>query len=118
VKLTNDMLDLAKHIVNQKSASFEPEKFEDHYETALIDLINQKRAGKPITRKGRPRAGNVVDLMEALRSAGQAALAKTSKKSKKAAAGRKEMLLPIDGKKPAKETTAKKTAAKPQRKSA
>jgi DNA end-binding protein Ku len=40
------MLDLAKHIVNQESGSFGPEKFEDHYETALIDLINQKRAGK------------------------------------------------------------------------
>src|SRR6266436_5181821 len=34
VKVTKDMLDLAKHIVNQKSGSFEPEKFEDHYETA------------------------------------------------------------------------------------
>jgi non-homologous end joining protein Ku len=61
------MLDLAKHIVNQKSGSFEPEKFEDHYETALIDLINQKRAGKPIRPKERPRGENVVDLMEALR---------------------------------------------------
>jgi DNA end-binding protein Ku len=30
VKLTKDMLDLAKHIVNSKSAQFEPEKFEDH----------------------------------------------------------------------------------------
>jgi hypothetical protein len=49
VKVTKDMLDLAKHIVNQKSGRFEPEKFEDQYETALIDLINQKRAGKPIT---------------------------------------------------------------------
>ena len=45
------MLDLAKHIVNQKAGHFEPDKFEDHYETALIDLINQKRAGKPITRR-------------------------------------------------------------------
>jgi non-homologous end joining protein Ku len=26
------MLDLAKHIVNQKTADFEPAKFEDHYE--------------------------------------------------------------------------------------
>ena len=40
-----------KHIVNQKSGRFEPDKFEDHYETALIDLINDKRAGKPITPK-------------------------------------------------------------------
>jgi len=54
VKLTKDMLDLAKHIVNQKSGRFEPEKFEDHYEAALVDLINQKRAGKPITAKARP----------------------------------------------------------------
>jgi DNA end-binding protein Ku len=35
---------------------FEPGKFEDQYETALIDLINQKRAGKPITPKERPRS--------------------------------------------------------------
>jgi DNA end-binding protein Ku len=37
VKVTKDMLDLAKHIVEKKSGRFEPEKFEDHYETALID---------------------------------------------------------------------------------
>src|ERR1700761_8983116 len=30
VKVTKDMLDLAKHIVSQKSGSFEPEKCEDH----------------------------------------------------------------------------------------
>src|SRR6266480_3714514 len=43
VKVTKDMLDLAKHIVEQKSAEFDPEKFEDHYEAALAELINQKR---------------------------------------------------------------------------
>ncbi|MGB6954046.1 MAG: Ku protein, partial [Bradyrhizobium sp.] len=47
VKVTKDMLDLARHIVNQKAGHFEPDKFEDQYETALLDLINQKRAGKP-----------------------------------------------------------------------
>ena len=31
VKVTKDMLDLAKHIVNQKAADFDPERFEDHY---------------------------------------------------------------------------------------
>src|SRR6185437_5991303 len=67
VKVTKDMLDLAKHIVEQKSGSFEPEEFEDQYETALVDLINQKRAGKPIAAKARPSGENVVDLMEALR---------------------------------------------------
>src|SRR6516165_9834984 len=82
VKVTKDMLDLAKHIVNQKSAHFDPEKFEDHYEQALIELINQKRDGKPVTPKERPRGGNVVDLMEALRrSVGQTEPAKAPKKA-------------------------------------
>ncbi len=49
--------------------------------------------------------------MQALRPA------KSGKKPRKAARGQKEMLMPIDGKKAAKETAAKKTA-KPQRKSA
>lgn len=124
VKITRDMLDLAKHIVNQRSGRFEPEKFEDHYEAALVELINQKRAGQPIRPKERPRGANVVDLMEALRrSVGGGAAAgaeepkKTPKRPKKAAAGQKEMLMPIAGKKPAREM-AKKSAARSQRKSA
>jgi DNA end-binding protein Ku len=58
--------------------------------------------------------------MEALRrSVGQEQASKPGpKKPKKAAAGQKEMLLPIAGKKPAKEAGAKKPAPKPQRKSA
>jgi DNA end-binding protein Ku len=124
VKVTKDMLDLAKHIVNQKSGRFEPDKFEDQYETALIDLINQKRSGKPIVPKERPRGENVVDLMEALRKSVRGAAGeikapkKGAKKPRKAAAGQKEMLMPIAGKKPAKETAAKKPAARSQRKSA
>jgi DNA end-binding protein Ku len=81
-----------------------------------------KRAGKPISPKERPRGENVVDLMEALRrSVGGAAETKTptmaAKKSWKASAGQKEMLMPIEGKKP-KEAAAKKPAAKPRRKTA
>jgi hypothetical protein len=34
VKVTKDMLELARHIVNQKAGHFEPDKFEDQYETA------------------------------------------------------------------------------------
>src|ERR1700750_1320535 len=96
VKVTKDMLDLARHIVDQKSGRFEPDKFEDQYETALVDLINQKRAGKPITPKERPRGENVVDLMEALRrsvggKATESPAPKKQAKSKKAAAGQREM---------------------------
>ena len=123
VKVTKDMLDLARHIVEQKAGRFEPGKFEDQYETALVDLINKKRAGKPITPKERPRGENVVDLMEALRkSVGGAAAAppaskKPAKKAKKTAPGQKEMLMPIAGKKP-KEAAARKPASGRHRKSA
>jgi DNA end-binding protein Ku len=73
-----------------------------------------------VTAKARPRGENVVDLMDALRqSIGKASSppAKPDKKTRKASAGQKEMLMPIQGKKGAKETTAKKPASR-QRKSA
>jgi len=124
VKVTKDMLELAKHIVNQKAGSFDPEKFEDHYESALVELINEKRAGKVIRPKERPKGENVVDLMDALRksvggaAAEAAAQKKPAKKPKKVSAGQKEMLMPISGKKTAKEASGKKPAARAQRKSA
>jgi DNA end-binding protein Ku len=123
VKVTKDMLDLAKHIVNQKAGHFEPDKFEDQYETALIDLINQKRAGKPITAKARPprpergRPGGRA-TEEHRRRRGGSDRGAEAKKARKAEAGQKEMLMPIAGKKPAKEAAAKNPAAKSQRKSA
>jgi DNA end-binding protein Ku len=120
VKVTKDMLDLARHIVNQKAGRFEPDKFEDHYETALIDLINKKRSGKPITPKERPRGENVVDLMEALRrSVGGAeaekAPKKSAKKPRKAASGQKEMLMAIAGKGEGKAKPAAKETKRPTR---
>src|ERR1700680_2866249 len=112
VRVTKDMLDLAKHIVNQKTADFEPEKFEDHYEEALTELINAKRNGRTISAKPRPRGENVVDLMDALKkSLASETTAPKSKKPRKASAGQKEMLLPIEGKR----GTEKKKAAKTER---
>jgi DNA end-binding protein Ku len=122
VKVTKDMLDLAKHIVEQKSASFEPEEFQDHYETALIDLINKKRSGVKIAAKPAPKTGgNVINLMDALkrslvneRQSPPAAKAK-GKRPKKRVEGQREMLLPIagNGKRAAKEEPKK--AEKPVR---
>jgi DNA end-binding protein Ku len=115
VNVTKDMLDLARHIVQQKTADFDPSKFDDRYESALVELINQKRAGTTIKAHGRPRSGtNVVDLMTALKQSlkgGEGATsAPKAKKPTKRAAGQKEMLLPISGK---KEPAAVKKATKP-----
>jgi DNA end-binding protein Ku len=68
VKITKDMLDLAKHIVEQKSGHFEPQKFEDHYETALVELLAKKQKGLPIGAAKKPAPSNVVNLMDALRA--------------------------------------------------
>lgn len=46
------MLDLAKHIVSQKSGRFDPEKFEDRYEAALIDLIKPEARWQADHAKG------------------------------------------------------------------
>src|SRR3978361_1660542 len=67
VKLTKDMLDLAAHIVAQKSGTFEPEKFEDRYEEALTELINQKRNGITTAKPAPKSSGNVINLMDALK---------------------------------------------------
>ncbi|MGJ5135447.1 MULTISPECIES: Ku protein [unclassified Bradyrhizobium] len=111
VKITSDMLDLAKHIVEKKSADFQPENFEDHYEAALIELINKKRSGVTIAAKAAPKSsGNVINLMDALKrslaSEGDKAPAAVApapkakaKKPKKRVEGQREMLLPISGKK-------------------
>jgi DNA end-binding protein Ku len=126
VKVTKDMLDLAKHIVEQKSGSFEPEAFEDHYESALIDLINKKRSGIRLPAKAAPKSsGNVINLMDALKrslASGKQSAPATKAKAKKAgkaASGQREMLLPISGsgKRAAKEEpkVQEKKAEKPAR---
>ena len=68
VKITKDMLDLAKHIVEQKSASFNPSKFEDRYEAAMQDLLEKKRGGLPIAAAKKSAPSNVVNLMDALKA--------------------------------------------------
>ena len=68
VKITKEMLELAHHIVEQKSGHFEPETFEDHYEAALQDLLNKKQKGLPIAKAARPTGANVYDLMGALKA--------------------------------------------------
>ena len=130
VKITKDMLDLAKHIVEQKSGAFEPEQFEDRYEQALIELINQKRSGLKTPAKAAPKSGgNVINLMDALKRslanekqaapAAKETVKAKGKKPRKAVAGQREMLLPISGsgKRAVKETVkeAPKKAEKPVR---
>jgi DNA end-binding protein Ku len=68
IKLSDEIRDLAAHILETKRADFEPAKFEDRYETALVAMLKSKQAGMPMQAKASaPRPTNVVNLMDALR---------------------------------------------------
>ena len=67
-KVTADMIELARHILDSKAAHFDPSSFKDTYEDALKALVRRKAAGKPIkVAPPEERPNNVVSLMDALK---------------------------------------------------
>jgi DNA end-binding protein Ku len=68
-----EMLQLAEALIQQKTTTFDPQKYEDRYEVALMNMIREKLKGhKPIIAAA-PERGNVINLMDALKaSLGQA----------------------------------------------
>jgi len=66
-KIPKDMLELASHIVETKSGHFKPEKFEDHYEDALKELLRKKQSGQKIEVPRERAPAKVINLMDALR---------------------------------------------------
>jgi DNA end-binding protein Ku len=121
VKVSAEMLKLANHIMETKKGDFDPSAFEDHYETALIELLTKKQAGfKPPRAKEHVTAPrNVINLMDALRKSVQAGTRtppQQKKGQKKRAAGQTEMLLPIEGKAAAAKTKVPAKTASGRRK--
>ena len=57
------MLELASHIVETKSGHFNPQKFEDHYEEALKELLKKKQAGEKIEAPKEREPAKVINLM-------------------------------------------------------
>ena len=111
LKLGKDMMDLAKHIVETKSGHFEPEKFEDHYEAALKELIEKKIKGIELEVPEARAPVTVINLMDALRRSieQEKRPSAAAKKRRRRIEGQTEMLLPIPGKK-GKEAAGKTTA--------
>jgi DNA end-binding protein Ku len=66
-KISQDMIDLAVHILDSKAAHFDPSTFKDEYENALKTLVKRKAAGKPVKIAEREeKPDNVISLMDAL----------------------------------------------------
>jgi DNA end-binding protein Ku len=86
-KVPKDMLDLGVHIVDSKRGEFDPQKFEDHYENALKELLRKKQSGERIERAKEPTRTNVVNLMDALRASLQTERAGATKAAGNACCG-------------------------------
>jgi DNA end-binding protein Ku len=88
-KPDKEMIELATQLIEKKSGPFNPERFQDHYATALRELVQEKLKGHKIIaphEDARPQGSNVVDLMEALkRSIGQSGGSGGSAKAQPAA---------------------------------
>lgn len=66
-KYDQDLLEIAGLLIDKKVTRFDPSKFEDTYEDALVAMIDAKRKGKkPPKPAPRPKE-NVVDLASVLR---------------------------------------------------
>ena len=83
--VTKKELDTAILLIDQLTTDFQPEKYQDDYRTALLELIEAKRSGKEtVVPTVKETASNVTDLMAAL----QASIDRTKPK-KQAAPKRK-----------------------------
>ena len=119
---------MAESLVSSMSGDFDPSEYTDDYREALQQVIDAKVEGRELvsTEEAQPSAGNVVDLMSALKASVEAAKAgrsaaasKTSSGSstsarvpEKKAGATKAAATKAAAKAPAKKTPAKKAAAK------
>src|SRR5712691_10440992 len=65
LKLADEMVQLAEHILETKAGHFDPAEFEDRYETAVVEMLKQKQAGLPpkteLPPASRPQVINLMD---------------------------------------------------------
>ena len=65
-RLRKPEVELAKSLVENLSAKFDPAKYDDMYRKELLDVLKAKDKGKALPEPEKPE-GEVVDLMQALR---------------------------------------------------
>lgn len=62
-------LDVAKMLIDQLTTEFDPEKYQDEYRTALLELIEEKKNNAEVTTaQDKPVPDNVTNLMDALQA--------------------------------------------------
>ena len=82
-------VDMAKTLIENLAAKFEPERYHDRYRSQLLELLKKKAKGKPLPEPQAEEGGEVVDLMEALRQSVQATKRRRAASKPKTTAKRK-----------------------------
>jgi DNA end-binding protein Ku len=73
-------VEMAKSLVENLSAEFDPERYDDTYRSELLELIRAKAEGEPLPEP-REEEAQVVDLMQALRESVERTQRARSKKT-------------------------------------
>lgn len=66
-KTDAEMVEIATLLIDKKIGRFDPSKFEDRYENALVEMIEAKKAGKKPPKPASAPKENVVNLADILR---------------------------------------------------
>lgn len=68
IEISEKEIDMARQLISNLEADFEPERFTDTYREAVLALIDRKAAGEDVIMAApvEAEAGSVVDLMAAL----------------------------------------------------
>ena len=61
-------MDMARLLINAMDTPFNPEEYRDEYQVKLRALIETKIAGREVTAPKQEGAGNVINLMDALKA--------------------------------------------------
>jgi DNA end-binding protein Ku len=83
-------VEMAKTLIENLAAKWDPEKYHDRYRTELLDLLQKKAEGEPLPEPKAEEGGEVVDLMEALRQSVEATKKKRAPAKRKTSTARRK----------------------------
>jgi DNA end-binding protein Ku len=83
-------VDMAKTLIENLAAKWDPAKYHDRYRNELLDLLEKKAEGEPLPERQHEEGGEVVDLMEALRQSVQATKRRRASSGSKKTVARKK----------------------------
>jgi DNA end-binding protein Ku len=110
LKVRTQELEMARQLIENLTAGWNPEEFSDQYREALLEIVEKKIAGEEIEFVEAEPTAKVVDLMEALKASVSAAKKQTPSEAKRTTGKTSTAKKPAAKKTAAKKTTARKKA--------